>query len=458
MKKAHKAIAGIIFLGAALTLVDASCDPPTNWGLEAINTMPTPQDPAGLSCGVTLPADTLAASRTGCAFGPGAKAEQTLGITPEVASQIPIRHIIVVMKENRSFDHLLGKLHDLGVDTDAIPPDFSNPDTQGNVVPMTHATSTCIHTDPQHQATAMTDAVDGGKMDGYVKNGANGTGSDGHFTMTYYDQGDLPFNYWLAKSYALSDRHFAPLQSGTYANRDFMMFGRNAGVVDTGISYPPPETNSIFRLLMNAGYTWGAYTDSEPFSGSLNWTSADPGVHSMADFYTAAANGTLPNVAFVDAMEDTEDDHPLADLQVGEAWTKKVYDAVVASPEWPLTAMIWTYDEGGAFADHVPPPNGCLTHGTGDWPYPAFGVRVPLVAISPWAKRGYVSHVPHDHTAITRFIETVFNLPALTERDANSDALLDLFDFSCGHCKEAAPPKPAPDEPASGSGGCNGSM
>jgi phospholipase C len=77
------------------------------------------------------------------------------------------------------------------------------------------------------------------------------------------------------------------------------------------------------------------------------------------------------------------------------------------------------------------------------------GPRVPLVAISPWAKRHYVSHVVHDHTAITRFIETIFDLPALTARDANSDALMDLFDFSCG--RESFVPGPAPE---AGTGGC----
>jgi phospholipase C len=78
------------------------------------------------------------------------------------------------------------------------------------------------------------------------------------------------------------------------------------------------------------------------------------------------------------------------------------------------------------------------------------GVRIPLVAISPWAKKHYVSHVPHEHTAINRFISTVFDLPALTARDANSDALMDLFDFRCG-----ADLTPPPGEPESGTGGCD---
>jgi phospholipase C len=267
--------------------------------------------------------------------------------------------------------------------------------------------------------------------------------------MGNYDQTDLPFDFWLASTYALSDRHFAAVASGTYANRNFYLFASNAGVVDTGITYPNAATPSILQLLMNAGFTWGAYTDSQPFSGTADWDSTTPGVHSFQDFLNACDQGTLPNVAFVDGIEDTTDDHPTADLQAGEAWSYQVYSHAVTSPQWSRLAILYTYDEAGGFADHVPPPTACLPEPSTS-PFTQLGPRVPLVAISRWAKLGYVSHVVHDHTAITRFIETLFNLPALTARDANSDALFDLFDFSCD--QSATPPGPAPD---AGTGGCN---
>jgi phospholipase C len=135
-------------------------------------------------------------------------------------------------------------------------------------------------------------------------------------------------------------------------------------------------------------------------------------------------------------------------LQVGEAWLKPIYDHVVASPEWPRIAMIWTFDEVGGFADHVPPPAGACAPDPAHEPFAGLGPRVPLVVISPWAKRNYVSHVVEDHTAITRFIEAVFDLPALTGRDANSTALFDLFDFTCGRDLTV------PAAPAPGTGGC----
>jgi phospholipase C len=113
---------------------------------------------------------------------------------------------------------------------------------------------------------------------------------------------------------------------------------------------------------------------------------------------------------------------------------------------------VWTYDEAGGFADHVPPPNhACVARPNvaADQEFFELGVRVPLTVISPYARPHHVSHVTQEHTAVTRFIEVVFGLPALTSRDANSDALLDMFDFDC-------PPAflHPPSAPAAGVGGC----
>jgi phospholipase C len=440
------AVAMAVPVATAVALT--GCDPQKgHWGLDAITGMTTPADPADAGCGLTLPADTLQGQRLSCAFGTGALPAATLGVTPEVAAAIPIRHVIVMMQENRSFDHLFGHLHDRGQPgTEGIPASFTNPDLQGLAVAPFAATSTCLPDDPGHQYASMTSSVNGGAMDGFVKNAARTTPTDGHFVMATYDQPDLPFGYFLASTFALNDRHFAPVQSGTFANRNFLMFGSNVGAVDTGIVYPPPSTPSLLQLLMNAGVTWGAYADDFPFSSALGWTPGDPGVHTVQELYDALDHGTLPSVAFVDGVENVTDDHPTADLQAGEAWVKKLYEHAIASPQWDRLAILWTFDEGGGFADHVPPPAACLD--VPGSPFHDRGPRVPLVAISPWARRNYVSHQPQDHTAITRFIATLFNLPALTPRDANSGALLDLFDFSCGRDLSV------PAAPAPGTGGC----
>ena len=432
--------------GLLASVAAAGCIPQrASWGFGGIDGMATPPDPP-LACGAVLSEDPSASLRAACTFGPGAASSQTLGLDPAALETVPIRHVIILMKENRSFDHLLGHLHDRGQPgAEPVPTTYSNPDASGAAVGPNHATTTCMPWDPGHQSSDVAACVDNGRMDGFVRRAGETTGTDGHFAMAGYDAADLPFYYWLAATFAVSDRHFAPIASGTFANRNFLLFGSNAGVVDTGDVFPPPNTPSLMQLLMNAGYTWRVYTDGSPLSGTLDWRQGDPGVHSMQSFYDAVDHGTLPNVAFVDGMDGVEDDHPPADLQRGEAWVKTVYDHARASPQWLRLAIIWTYDEGGGFADHVAPQAGCAA---GASEFTQRGPRVPLVAISPWARRNFVSHVVHDHTAITRFIEALFGLPALTTRDANSDALFDLFDFSCGR-DLAVPP-----EPAAGASGC----
>jgi phospholipase C len=289
-----------------------------------------------------------------------------------------------------------------------------------------------------------------------VVSGADTTGGDGHFVMGNYQAADLPFYYWLASTFAINDRHFAAVRSGTFPNRNFLLLGTADGVYYTYQGYPDPLTPTIFSKLDEAGVSWGVYTDADPFDGALAWTLTHPGVHSFADFENALADGSLPSVTFVDSIAWVEDEHPTADVQIGEAWTRRVYQAAVTSPLWPALALVWTYDEAGGFADHVPPPNEACVARPGnakDLPFVELGTRVPLAVISPYARPHYVSHVVQDHTAITRFIETVFGLGALTSRDANSDALLDMFDFGCTPALMAPP-----EAPPAGTGGCFGNI
>ena len=140
-------------------------------------------------------------------FGTGAKVTDTLPITEASRAALPIKHVIVLMKENRSFDHMLGGLHAAGQpDAEAIPAGFSNPDSTGATVASYHLASTCINKDPGHQWDEMHAQVNGGAMDGFVKSAAKTTSTDGHFAMGTYGPADLPFYYWLANTFAISDR------------------------------------------------------------------------------------------------------------------------------------------------------------------------------------------------------------------------------------------------------------
>jgi phospholipase C len=411
---------------------------------------------AGAAVATTL--DPFADERAACHFRAGARVTETLPISASARAAIPIKHVVVLMKENRAFDHLLGNLHDSGQPgTEAIPESFTNLDGAGAAVAPFALDTTCVSHDPGHQWVEMHKQVNGGAMDGFVTNGADTTGTDGHFVMGNYGAADLPFYYWLASTFALEDRHFPSVRSGTWPNRSFLLLGTADGVLCTYCGRnPKPTTRSIFDELDAAHVTWGVYTDSDPFDGTLAWGPGHHGLHPFLDLQRALKDGTLPAVAFVDSIGWLEDEHPTADVQVGENWTHLVYEAAVASPLWPSLALVWTYDEAGGFADHVPPPNkACIARpgNPDDANFFELGVRVPLAVISPWARPGFVSHVVEDHTAITRLLEAVFDLPALTARDANSPALLDMFDFDGGPAL-LHPPK----APAAGKGGCRGDL
>jgi phospholipase C len=408
--------------------------------------------------GDATPSDPLAAARAACKFTTGAKVTETLPLTESARAAMPIKHVIVLMKENRGFDHMLGELHSNGQPgVEAIPSSFYNLDsTMAKVSPFAE-TTTCVSHDPDHQWGAMHTQVDCGAMDGFVSSASSSTGTDGKFALGYYGAKDLPFYYWLASTFAINDRHFASVRSGTFPNRNFLLLGTADGVISTGAGFPNPSTPTIFDNLDKAGVSWGVYSDGSLLSGTLNWDYSHKGAYHFANFLSALDDGSLPSVVFVDGIDDVEDEHPTANVQIGEAWTRNIYEHLTASPLWSSTAMLWTYDEAGGFFDHVPPPNSaCVARPAilADARFTELGVRVPMVVVSPWAKKNYVSHVVQEHTALTRFIEAVFDLPALTSRDANSDALLDMFDFS-GSAGPLANPGTAP---AAGTGGCVGGL
>jgi phospholipase C len=294
---------------------------------------------------------------------------------------------------------------------------------------------------------------DGGKMDGFVRSAVHSTpATDGHFVMGSYDAADLPFYYWLANTFALADHHFPSVLSGTWANRDYLVAATSNGTKSTLRDKELSGVPLIFDQLDAAGVSWGVYTDDvAPLEFSVAWVNRkDP--QTGADFLAQAKSGSLPAVAFIDAtglVHPELDEHPPADVQAGEAWTRSIITAVMESPVWPSTALFFSYDEAGGFADHVPPPTSCAPS-SDQAEFTQLGVRVPLVVVSPWARRHFVSHAPHQHTSILRFIQLLHGLPALTARDANSDALLDLFDFSA--CASAAM---IPAAPTAGTGGCN---
>lgn len=406
-------------------------------------------DASACTPGPALPADTQAAARVACDFAIGATAADTLGIDEATRLAIPLTHVIVVMQENRSFDHMLGRLSETTQpDAEPVPATWASLATDGTRVAPFALDSTCLEADPPHQWSAMQAAWNGGAMDGFVRM-AEVDGSDGRYVMGAYDETDLPYYYWRAGQFAMADHYFGAVLGGTWANRDYLYAGSSYGVQNTG-ERTLPEVPTVFDALDTRGVSWGVYSDGTPRMDCLGWDRSHVGVHLFGQFLRDLAGGTLPRVSFVDPS-GAQDEHPPNDVQLGEAWSRRIDLAAFRSPLWPTLAIFHTYDEAGGLADHVPPPAACIPS-PDQIDFGRLGIRVPLVVVSAWARPHYVSHAVYEHTSVLRFIELLHGLPALTARDANASAPLEFFDFS------ACPP-PSLDValapiPPSGAGGC----
>jgi phospholipase C len=378
-------------------------------------------------------------------------------------AQIPIDTIVVMMQENRSFDHYLGQLHFEGQPHAlAEPAGTSNPDPTsptGPPIVAFHQTRYCEVADLDHSWNGTHREWDGGAMDGFTA--ANVFTPDdptGSRTMGFYESTDLPFYYALFSTFAMGDRYFSSALTQTFPNRFYLLAGTSFGHIrndfpsDDGTINGVPEPTefsqpTIFELLDNTGVSWKIYFSEEAFALLFAYVRMHPEKQAdIQQYFTDAQVGALPQVVFIDPLfnltgqepKNTEnDEHPPANIQVGEEFASRVVNALIASPQWASSALFFTYDEHGGFFDHVPPPPACTPDSippnlqTGDDPgtFDRYGIRVPVVVVSPFARPHYVSHRVYDHTSILRFIETRFDLPALTRRDANADPMLRLFKF-----------------------------
>jgi phospholipase C len=351
-----------------------------------------------------------------------------------------VDHLIILMMENHSYDNyfgMLGRGDGLTVGRDGKPLN-SNPDASGRSVRAYHPGSTCqAHYQISQSWDASHRSWNQGHNNGFVK--ACSTDA-----MAYFTGADLPFYWSLARTFPLCDRYHSSVMAQTYPNRRFMQAATALGMVSDpfpSVNEPLPPNGVIFDLLNAHGISWKDYFVDLPTTGLWPETVvANPGkVVPVADFFSDAAAGTLPAVSFVDPEGWQASEENPQDVHTGEYYSWQVINAVLNSPAWPRTLLLFTYDEHGGYYDHVPPPRAVRPDGVvpavaggdtyGDL-YSYLGFRVPAVIVSPWAKRGYVSHVTHDHTSFLRLIETKWNLPALTYRDANASNLLDSVDFS----------------------------
>jgi phospholipase C len=396
----------------------------------------------------TEPDSTLAARRQACAFHAGAWPAETLGTDVPIDTQIPIDHVLVLLQENRSFDHYFSRLPAAGqTDVDVAAADWTNPDASGTPVPRTHDTHYCYR-DLNHSWTGSHAEYDNGANDGFVR--ANDP--QGERALTYLDQTDLPFYYSLATTFAIGDRYHCSLLGPTMPNRIFAMaatsFGLTANTLVTQDTAASP-VDHIFRRFDEAGMEWRDYAGGLRMIGVLSYyglfrRETRAHLFTLDTLMTDLAAGNLPAFAFIEPSYSGNagerfDEHPPSMPQTGEAFVERVVRAVMASPAWPRTALFITYDEHGGFADHVAPPAACppdnyppvdVQYQPVAGAFDRLGFRVPFFVVSPYARRHFVTHRVYDHTSILRFIEARFGLPAMTNRDANATPPTDMFDFT----------------------------
>lgn len=374
--------------------------------------------------------------------------EEGTCITPN-PNNLPLEHVVVLMQENRSADTYLGPLSTQGQPDYEAEPTTGNPDPTNPlnppIVPF-HKTTYCEVADLDHSWNGTHAEVDGGAMDGFTAANVNASDLTGSRTMGYYDQTDLPFYYGLYNTFATGDRYFCSALTQTFPNRLYLLAGTSFGYIrNVAFGLPGP---SIFNLLDQFSVSWGIYAAQYPLAyGSILFSyvgnRAATHVFPMTQYSTDLAAGTLPDVVFIDAKmggsaQVENDEHPPANVQVGQKFVADAVNGLMSSSEWTSSAMFVTYDEHGGFYDHVVPPAApvpdaiapMLEPGDTAAAFDQYGIRVPAVVVSPYAKSHFVSHVVHDHTSILRFIEYRFGLPSLTARDAAADPMLEFFDFN----------------------------
>jgi phospholipase C len=333
-----------------------------------------------------------------------------------------IEHVVVVMMENRSFDHLLGWMPNANGRQAGLEY-LDNGGTAHATYRLTDFVG-CAHPDPDHSFAGGRSEYDGGKMDGWLRTSTNDI-----FLIGYYAEEDLPLFSTLARNYTTLRNYFPSILSSTFPNRIFQHAAQTDRLSNTlDLSMLP----TIWDRLQQAGVSSKYYYSNVPFLAlwGLNYI----GISDLyAQFLLDAAAGTLPAVSFVDPwftiLDDGSgnDDHPHADLRKGEIFLRQVVTALANGPDWSKTVLVINRDEWGGFFDHVVPPrviapNAVDTDLVGG--KALLGCRVPVV-VSPFTRsnpdKPRIDSLVYDHTSVLKLIEWRWQLAPLTSRDASNE-------------------------------------
>ena len=305
---------------------------------------------SGGSSGGAMGYDIYADARESCTFGPGALTTSTIGPNVPHGDALPFDHVVALMLENRSFDHYFSELPAAGVtDVDVASPTETNLDPdQIPAMPVSrfHESRMCI-VDVAHHWTEVHLQWNNGAMDGFVSTNNPG----GARAMGYYNEGDLPYYYWLSKTFAISDRHFCSLLGPTWPNRFYFYSGTSYGNTKTGdvgllINNKYQTAPKLMDQLETAGRTWKIYRDGL-LSFALLYNPLKYAGVGMDQFTADVANDSLPNVAIIDPSftgSGQNDEHPPANPQLGQEFVESVVTTVMSNPTvWQKTVIVIFY-------------------------------------------------------------------------------------------------------------------
>jgi phospholipase C len=359
----------------------------------------------------------------------GSGSTETTDVPQLEPEELDIDTLVIVMMENRSFDHYYGALRlEEERAVDGLQADFANPRSDGSRAAVFQLASRCVD-DPPHGWDSSRRQVNDGLNDGFVREHHARVGAAaGDEVMGYHNRAQLPVLYGLSDEFVLCDRWFSSVLGPTWPNRFYLHSAqangrRNNNFPETGAGFQWP---TLYDRLAQAGIGWQYYYTDLPFLILFGNVRRRQTFATITDFHEQARSGTLPPVCVVDPGFGLNDDHPPHDFHLGQAFLSSIVHALGQSPQWSRSMLIITYDEHGGFYDHVPPPR--VEDERADLGFDQLGVRVPGVIVSPYAKRGHVSSLLYEHSCWPAFVGWLFGLEPLTVRDANANLFLDALD------------------------------
>jgi phospholipase C len=357
----------------------------------------------------------------------------------------PVEHFVVLMQQNRSFDHYFGTY----AGAERIPEETCMPvnpaSPSSRCVKPFHIESQAVG-DLAHSRGTFAAQYRRGRMNGFVDAIRRSTGRVDPTVMGYYDGEDIPYYWNVADDYVLFDRFFASSPSGSVRNAMYWVTGTPGNY--NGQSIPSNgfgDLETIFDRLQARDISWKFYVqDYKPAINFRNRGSGDRRsqvawvpllgydryitdpklkghIVDLEEYFEDLQSGNLPSVAYIVAPSGGTSEHPPASVKAGQRFVAKLVNALMRSEHWARSAFMWTYDGWGGWYDHVKPPQVDRF---------GYGFRVPALLVSPYARKGHIESSTLDFTSILKFIERNWSLEPLASRDRRARSIAGAFDFS----------------------------